>query len=110
MRYPYRCTSKECQFEFDVIKSIREIDNTEHCDKCGSEAARFISRTHFYGASVEDAEYSPAFGCIVKSRKHRQELARRHGVEEIGNEDPNKIHDHFEKQRDKALEDSWDKV
>lgn len=108
MRYPYRCNT--CKNEFDVIKSVKEIDNEEICDKCGSLATRFIAVTHFYGAKVEDAEYNPAFGCIVKDSKHRKELAKKFGVEEIGTESVEKVHKHFETQKAKELEDSWDKV
>ncbi len=107
MIYPYLC--KSCGNDFNVIKSVKDIDNQELC-KCGGEAVRYISRTHFYGAKVEDAEYNPAFGCIVKSAKHRKDLAKRLNVEEVGNEPVEKIHEHYEKQLEKDLAASWDKV
>lgn len=70
-----------------------------------------MSRTHFYGASDWDkAEYNPAFGKIIKNRKHREQEAKARGMVEVGSEDVEKIHDHYDKQLQKQLDDSWDKV
>lgn len=108
MIYPYRCPS--CSNTFDVVKSVKEIDNPETCPKCNQPAERYIARTHFYGAKVEDAEYNPAFGCITKSARHRKQLAKDRGMEEIGNESPERMHKHFETQKEQELEKAWDKV
>jgi putative FmdB family regulatory protein len=108
MRYPYRCS--ECSFEFDVIKSLKDIDQVENCSDCGAVAERFIARTHFYGARVEDAEFNPALGCIVKNRKHRDSIARDRGLIEIGNEDCEKTIQRYEQDRERKLEQAWDKV
>lgn len=110
MIYPYRC--KACTQEFDVVKSIAEIDNAEKCLRCGSpDVERFISPSiHFNGAKVEDAEYNPALGKVVKSAKHRKELAKQMGLEEIGNESVETVHKHYESQKAKQLDDAWEKV
>lgn len=108
MRYPYRCSG--CAFEFDVIKSVSIIDNVETCEKCSSVATRFIARTHFYGAKVEDAEFNPGLGCITKDRKHRARIARDRGLIEIGNEDAEKTTDTFERDRERRLDKEWDKL
>jgi putative FmdB family regulatory protein len=108
MRYPYRCS--DCSFEFDVVKSLKDIDQVEHCEKCGAVANRFIARTHFYGARVEDAEFNPGLGCVVKNRKHRESIARDRGLVEVGNEDCEKTFQRFEQDRERRIEKSWDEV
>lgn len=109
MIYPYRCLM--CSKEFDVIKSVQEIDAPEHCPKCGHPGQRYIARgIQFYGAKVEDAEYNPALGCITKSAKHRRQLAKDRGLEEIGTEQVENIHKHFETQKERELDRAWDKV
>lgn len=111
MQYPYRCPEPNCAKEFDVIKSVADIDLVENCPQCGTQAERFIATTHFYGASDWDkAEYNPAFGKVVRNGKERKELARRHGMEEIGNEPVDKIHDHFDKQRERKRQERWESV
>lgn len=106
--YPYECCS--CSAQFDVIKSLSEIDRREACPKCSSlETFRYIARTHFYGASDWDkAEWNPAFGQIVRNAQHRRQLAKAHGLEEIGNEPVEKIHAHFEAEKKRQLEKTWE--
>lgn len=108
--YPYECN--DCASKWDVIKTVADIDLVESCPKCQSTSNhRYVTNFTFYGASDWDkAEYNPAFGKIIRNAKHRKEEARRLGVEEIGNESPDKIHAHYEKQLDKQIDDSWDKV
>lgn len=109
MRYAYRCPS--CNSEEEIIKGVSDIDRLEPCPKCNHAMERYIDRFHFYGANDWDtAQYCPALGQIVKSNKHRRQIAKARGLEEVGNEDPNKLHKHYEKQREKAFEDSWSKV
>jgi hypothetical protein len=110
MRYPYRCTSADCSFEFDVVKSLKEIDQVENCTKCGVIAERFIARTHFYGAKVEDAYYCPALGCVVKNRNHRQSIARDRELIEVGNENCERTFSRNEADLEKRLDQSWDKI
>lgn len=107
MIYPYRCPGAH---EFEVYKPIADIAREEKCPQCGEVAVRYIARTHFYGAKVEDAEWNPAFGQVVKNTKHRKQLAKEKGMEEIGNEPVENVHKHFEKQKERELEQSWDKV
>ena len=109
MRYPYRCP--DCNAEFDVIKSVADIDLVEKCSKCGTEAVRYIAQTHFYGASDWDkAEYNPAFGQVVRNGNHRKELAKRRGMEEIGNESVDNIHKRYDAQREQKRKDRWESV
>lgn len=108
MIYCYRCTNADCATEFEVIKSVAEIDRPEKCEKCGLPAGRYIGRTHFYGASDWDkAEWNPGLGMVTRNARHRKDEAKARGMEEIGNESPDKMHDHFEKQRKEKYDQVW---
>lgn len=97
---------------FEVVRSIKEYDGKDQCPTCGNIGARDYSRCkfHFTGTKIEDAEFNPGLGRITKSKAHRNELAKQLGVEEIGNENPDSIHKHFDTTRAEKLEKSWDDV
>ena len=100
--YPYKCF--ECGNEFEFTARISEIDDTKvNCTKCGSllnsSHRKISSRQFFYGAKVEDAAFCNALGCVVKNNKHRQQIAKSRGMIEVGNEKPEVIHRHFEKEQ-----------
>lgn len=106
--YEYLCPDGH---QFDVIKRVADLDREEHCDRCSQVASRQIARTHFYGASDWDkAEFNPAFGTIVKNGVHRRQLAKQRGMEEIGNESPDKVVEHFDDMRAKKAKANWDSV
>ena len=102
--YPYECP--KCDASFEVIKSVKMIDDEERCPKCDTVAERKIAKQQsFYGASDWDtAHYNPAFGKVVKSNKEARELAKKKGMIEVGNEDPDKIEKEFAKDRAKKAE------
>lgn len=106
--YPYKC---EAGHDWDVIKRVAEMRDPENCPECGELGKRYISRTYFYGASDWDnAEYCPALGQNVRSNKHRQQLARERGLEEVGNENMDKIAKEYrrdvEKEKEKGYEEA----
>lgn len=108
MRYPYRCAN--CAREWDVVKAVADIDRDEPCD-CGELGTRYIARTHFYGASDWDsAEFNHGLGCVVRNGRHRRELAKSMGLEEIGNERVEKIHDHYDSLRADKRKKRWESV
>lgn len=109
MIYPYECI---CGHDFEVIKSIADIDNQEICPKCSSkEVTRYISRTHFYGASDWDkAEFNPGLGQVVRNGLHRKELCKRMGLEEVGSEPVKNIHNRDESERVRASTERWQKA
>jgi len=81
--YDYQCI--KCEHEIEVIKSISEYDSREDCPKCNSEMQRLIKAGYFLNEKVEEATYNPGLGCVVKNRKHRNELAKQRGLIEVGN-------------------------
>ena len=108
--YPYVCS--ECGHEFDVYKNLIDIDRGEVCLKCGQEldsSCRVIARNqHFFGAAVEDAEYNPAFGKVIKNKAEARMLAKQHGMIEVGNEDFGKYQKQQEKDRQADIDRKWD--
>jgi len=107
-KYPYFCA--HCDRTFDIIKPYKEIDRNEQCD-CGavldSSCRRIGGGTYFIGEKVEDAEYNPGLGCIVKSKAHRRQICKERGLIEVGNDyDPVKQQrdiDRAEAKRSEAL-------
>ena len=107
--YDYHC--EKCDDDFEVIKSIKEYDGKDPCPTCGNVGQRILSCSiYFTGTKIEDAEFNVGLGKVTKSKKHRDELAKRIGAIEIGNESPDKIHDHFDKQREEKRMRSWEDV
>lgn len=107
--YPYHC--EKCDKGFEVVKTMSEYNKPEFCSSCGMEGRYvFTPPRAIIGASVQNAEYNPAFGKIVRNKNERDELAKRNGLIEVGNDDPNKMVDRSEKDRKEKLEKSWEDV
>lgn len=107
--YEYYC--EKCDLGRDVIKPIQEYKSPESCAQCGNEMQKvFSGRVHFIGTKIEDAEFNVGLGEVTKSKRHREELARRKGAIELGNEKPDSVHKHFENSREEKLKKSWDDV
>ena len=89
--YIYLCL--KCDRKFDIVKSIKSLDDPEACPGCAAlETRRCLQRVNFNGASDWDkAEYNPGLGCVVKNTKHRERLAKERGLIEVGNEDVSKV-------------------
>jgi predicted nucleic acid-binding Zn ribbon protein len=105
--YQYRCDP--CANVFDVVKRAAAMTDPEFCSQCGKEAVReFVpSRVYFNGTSVQHAEFNPGLGCVTRNSNDRKEIAKRKGVEEIGNEPTDKIHKHFDQAREDNRERAW---
>lgn len=108
--YDFQCL--KCDKPFEVIQSIKAYEGSGSCPTCGNTSREriFSSKIQFIGASVENAEYNPAFGQVVKNKNHRAELAKQKGLIEIGTEKPSTIHKHFDDARADRRKRSWDEV
>lgn len=109
--YPYECPA--CGIEFDIVKSFSDIDNVEKCINCDTlldSACRRIGRVYFTGEKPFDSYFCPGLGCVVNSREHRTRLAKDRGFEEIGNENVDHVHQHFDSFREKKRKDNWDEL
>ncbi len=103
MIYPYLCDN--CANKFEVIKSVKAIDDHETCPTCKCSATRTIAVNQmFHGANDwNTAHYNHALGMHVRSNKEAQRIARERGMIEIGNESVEKIHKSFDSDREKRL-------
>lgn len=107
--YDYMCD--ECGLGFEVVESIKVYTGKATCTACGKDARRvFTCNVHFTGTKIEDAEFNPGLGKITKSKRHRDELAKRMDVVEVGNEKPETIHKHFDQDRETKRKKSWENV
>ena len=106
--YPYHCN--KCGHDHDVTKSMSESGREELCPLCALTMNRVWTSPLFIGTAVESAEYNPGLGKVVKNKKHREELAKRMGVTEIGNDygSAEKMGQSFDKEREKRREKSWE--
>ena len=110
-RYGYRCPS--CSQEFEMIKRIVDVDNIERCPFCDSKCKpqdRIISTPALHNTAVEHPEYDPGLGMIINSNAHRRQIAKERGLEEIGNESPEKIHKYYEDQQNEKRLNRYKKL
>lgn len=108
--YDFFCDT--CQLEEEIIQSIKEYTGHWTCPQCGKPGRRSFKYCsfNFIGTKIEDAEFNPGLGQITKSKRHRDEIAKKMGVVEVGNENPDKLHREFDRARDEKLKKSWDEV
>jgi hypothetical protein len=97
-----------------VIKSVKDIDVNEFCSSCGNPAERqFVpSRVYFSGTKVQHAEWNPGLGAVTKSKEHREELAKRKGLVEIGNDfkSGESMQKHFDEIRTDKLNKRYEDI
>lgn len=108
MIYPYRCT--ECKNDFDVIKSVADIDKPETC-ACGAVAKRYLVAARI--GSVDTGHYNPAFGKYIRNKNHlRDETIRMRDqgrdIIPVGDEPPEKIYKQLETERETRIAKRWD--
>lgn len=107
--YDYSCV---CGDRFEVVKRMADATNEERCPKCNAVGQRIFTKFYFSGAAVQNAEWNPAFGCVVNNKYHRSELAKRKNMVEVGNDfqKPDTIHKTMDAQREEKRIKSWEKV
>ena len=107
--YDWQCQG--CDESFITIESIKEYSGKSACPKCGKSGTRVISsKVHFVGSKVEDAEMNVGLGKVTKGKRHREELAKRMNVVEVGNESTDSIHKHFDSAREDARKKRYDDI
>lgn len=105
--YVYDCS--KCDHEFELTRPMSEYKDPGNCPQCGNVGEKIVTMPYgFIGTKVENAEYNPAFGCIVKNKRHRNYLAESKNLVEIGNENPNTMHKNFDKQRADKRKKVWE--
>lgn len=107
--YLYGCS--KCRHEFEEVKPISEYDQPANCPDCGKVGKKLVTAPSvFIGTKIEHAEYNPAFGCVVKNKRHRQYLAESKNLVEIGNEKVSTVHKTFDTQREEKRKKTWDDI
>ena len=101
MIYEYNCPG--CGVKFEVIKHHTRHRDAETCHHCGVVADRRISAPMLN--KQEHAEFNHGLGCVVRDKKHREEICKQRGLIEIGNEKTEKTDN---QTHEKIL--SWDGV
>lgn len=108
MVYPYLCN--RCDLEFDVVKHHSQSSKKEKCPECKRVAQRVYTTVLFTGTKVEDAEYNYGLGMVTKSARHRKDEARARGLEEVGNERPDKTRQEFQKLREQKRQKIYEDI
>lgn len=108
MLYPYVCA--KCDKEIDIMKPASLSAIEEYCNECGNTLTRVWTGFQIVGAAVQDAEYNLGLGCVVKSKRHRQEIANQHGLIEVGNETTDTLHKESVVKRQLEKEKEWDNL
>lgn len=89
---------------------MAESSRGEDCPDCAGPATRVWTPTLISGAKVTHPEYNPGLGCVVKNKRHKEDLCKRRNVVEIGNDfkSPDSAHKHFDGVREAKLRKRWD--
>jgi putative FmdB family regulatory protein len=106
--YPYKCA--RCGENHDIVKSIKLASQEEICPRCEITLDRVWVAPQIIGAKVENAEYNVGLGCVTKSKRHREEIAKSRGLIEVGNETPDTLHKESVVKRQVEREKEWDKL
>ena len=110
MIYPYLC-ALNCEHEFDVIKSVKDIETEEHCPKCGGICERRIAPSNLYAVGEWDyTDFNHGLGCWTKGTKHAEKIAKSRGLEPVGNESVESLDKRNTADRARRHKESWDRV
>jgi hypothetical protein len=96
-----------------VTTTVALRDEPSSCPECKAPGVRQITLPNIdktAAGSWNQQSYNPGLGCWTKSWKHGREIAKARGLEEIGNEDPEKVHKHYDNQRKETRERRWAEV
>ena len=104
MIYAYKC---ECGLEKDVVKPASEYNSQENCDRCDRVMNKVLTTFLFHGSKPQHAEFNPAFGKVIKNKRHREYEAQKNGMVEIGNEKTETMCNYFDKQRKDKRNANW---
>lgn len=108
MIYPYKCA---CDHEFQIICRVADYQREPECPKCGFKARRVFTPHEVMGADDwNNTEYNPGLGKVTRNRKDARQIAKRMGLEEVGNEKPKSIHKEFDQKRADRRQARWDSV
>lgn len=112
MTYCYRCIT--CKRTFDIVKSVKDIDVTEYCPRCGDPGERMFvpENLYFSKTKVTHAEYNPGLGQVIHNEREKDYVMKKKGLVEIGNDfgSGEKMQDTFDKDRERKFKKRWDEA
>ena len=112
--YDYHCPN--CKKPFEDISSITAKDaglraTCPNCDHlCTGDDRDFSKSTfNFIGTAVTSPEFNPGLGCVVKNKRHKDDLLKKKGLVEVGNDfnGGERMQKHFDKQKQDERERAW---
>jgi hypothetical protein len=97
---------------FDVVKSVKDFDVKHGCPQCEHKETEIVisPKIHHIGAKVQNAEFNPGLGCVVKNKQEREEIAKRKGLIEVGNERPDTLYKESVVKREIEKQKEWDNL
>ena len=99
--YDYECKKHG---DYAIYRSIKTYDGKDPCPKCGVAGLRVLKPGfQFIGAAVQHAEFNPGLGCVVKNKKHRDEIAKSKNLIEVGNEKPQSLRRYAQQERENKI-------
>ena len=101
---------ESCGLRWEVAKPMRESDTPEPCPKCGETGTKLpslcaIDKTAAGGWNNQ--QFHPGLGCYTRSDQHARKIAKSRGLEEVGNEPPEKIHAAMERAKAETSAQRW---
>lgn len=90
------------------MKSMKEASNVEHCESCNGEMERIFVAPHIVGASVQNAEFNYGLGQVINNKAHRAEVAKRKGLIEVGNENPDNMAKKAAQDKKERIDKIWE--
>lgn len=95
---------------WEVVTTISARDEPSACPKCGTPGTRQLTLPNIDKTAAggwNQQSYNPGLGCWTKSVKHGEEIAKRRGLEPVGNEPVENLHKAAEKQKAETREKRW---
>ena len=96
--------------DWSVITTVSERDNPSACPECGKPGIRQLTLPCPVSPTAGDwnrQEFNHGLGCYTKSWKDARQIAKRRGLEEVGNEPTESLHKTAESRRAEIRAQRW---
>ncbi len=100
-----------CQEHYWIVStSVATRDDPSSCPKCAAAGTRQIDAPNIdktAAAGWNQQSFNPGLGCWTKSTKEAELIAKRRGLEPVGNEPVENLHKAADKTREETREQRW---
>lgn len=93
-----------------VVTTVADRDTPSSCPECKAPGVRQITLPNIdktAAGSWNQGGFNPGLGCWTNSTKHARQIAKSRGLEEVGNEDPEKMQKRDDQNRKEGIERRW---